>query len=458
MTIFDRSALNDGVRGREVLAWSSYDFANSGYTTVVLTAVFNAYFVGVVADGADWGTLAWTGILGLSNLAVLLTMPAVGASADRNASKKRLLGFATAGCVLATAGLAWCGRGDLALAALLIMISNYFYSMGETLCGAFLPELARPQALGRVSGWGWSFGYLGGMLALGLSLAYVITAQARGATAEQFVPATMGITAVIYALAALPIFLILRERARPAPPDAAPTSEGALTSKPAGGWRGSLLDLRESARRSAAFPDFRRLLWTGAAYQAGISVVVALAAVYAEQVMGFAQQETMALVFLVNIAAAAGAFSFGYAEDRIGHKPALAVTLVAWIVMVLIASFTETRPLFWVAAALAGLCMGSSQSCGRALVAALAPTSRRAEFFGLWAFATRLAAVIGPLTYGVVTWLTAGNHRLAFLATGIFFVVGLILLARLDLARGMRAASGMSEPESESDSVTAVAP
>ena len=442
MAIFDPGALNEGVRGREILAWSSYDFANSGYTTVVLTAVFNAYFVGVVADGADWGTLAWTAILGLSNLAVLLTMPAIGALADRNASKKRLLAVATLGCVVATAALAWCGRGDVALAMLLIVVSNYFYAMGETLCGAFLPELARPGALGRVSGWGWSFGYLGGMLALGLSLAYVISAQQEGAGAEQFVPVTMIITAVIYLIAALPLFLVLRERARPqalATRDSRAAAAG--HAPPASGWRGSLLDLRESARRTAAFPDFRRLLWTGAAYQAGISVVIALAAVYAEQVMGFAQQETMALVFLVNIAAAAGAFLFGYAEDRIGHKRALAITLVAWIAMVLIASFTSTRALFWVAATLAGLCMGSSQSCGRALVGVLAPSSRLAEFYGLWAFATRLAAVVGPLTYGLVSWLTAGNHRLAFLTTGIFFVLGLILLARLDLARGARAAA-----------------
>jgi UMF1 family MFS transporter len=169
-------------------------------------------------------------------------------------------------------------------------------------------------------------------------------------------------------------------------------------------------------------------------------VVIALAAVYAEQVMGFEQQETMALVFLVNIASAAGAFLFGYAEDRIGHKPALAVTLVAWIVMVLIASFTTTRALFWVAATLAGLCMGSSQSCGRALVGVLAPATRLGEFYGLWAFATRLAAVVGPLTYGLVSWVTAGNHRIAFLTTGLFFVLGLILLARLDLERGARAA------------------
>ena len=433
MAIFDRSALNEGVRGREVLAWSSYDFANSGYTTVVLTAVFNVYFVSVVADGAQWGTLAWTAILGLSNLAVLLTMPAIGALADRRASKKRLLGVATLGCVLATAGLAWCGRGDIALAMLLIVVSNYFYSMGEALGGAFLPELARPAALGRVSGWGWSFGYLGGMLALGLSLAYVIGAQQKGAGAEQFVPVTMLITAAIFAVAALPVFLVLRERARPRVADA---------KGPGAGWLGSLVDLRESARRTVAFPDFRRLLWTGAAYQAGISVVIALAAVYAEQVMGFRQQETMALVFLVNIASAAGAFLFGYAEDRIGHKPALAITLVAWIVMVLIASFTASRALFWVAATLAGLCMGSSQSCGRALVGVLAPATRLGEFYGLWAFATRLAAVVGPLTYGLVTWLTAGNHRLAFLTTGLFFVLGLILLARLDLERGALAARG----------------
>ncbi len=450
MTIFDRSALNDGVRGREVLAWSSYDFANSGYTTVVLTAVFNAYFVGVVAEGAAWGTLAWTAILGLSNLAVLLTMPSIGALADRNASKKRMLAIATIGCVIATAGLAWCGRGDFALAMLLIVVSNYFYSMGDMLCGAFLPELARPAALGRVSGWGWSFGYFGGMLALGLSLAYVISAQSRGETAEQFVPITMLITAVIYALAALPTFLILRERAVPQVPPVAAASgpAGVRQSEQLGtgrerkrGWLGSLLDLRESARRTVAFPDFRRLLWTGAAYQAGIAVVIALAAVYAEQVMGFAQQETMALIFLVNVASAAGAFLFGYAQDRIGHKPALAVTLVAWIAMVLIASFTSTRALFWVAATLAGLCMGSSQSCGRALVGVLAPSSRLAEFYGLWAFATRLAAVIGPLTYGLVTWMTDGNHRIAFLVTGLFFVLGLVLLARLDLERGARAAA-----------------
>jgi UMF1 family MFS transporter len=183
MALFDRSALNPGVKPREVWAWSMYDFANSGYTTVVLTAVFNAYFVGVIADRADWATLAWTLALAVSNVAIMVTMPAIGALADLHAAKKRLMAVSTIGCVLSTAALAWLGRGDVALAMALVAASNYFFSVGESLAGAFLPELARSEQLGKVSGWGWSFGYFGGMLALGLSLAWVLTAQARGETA-----------------------------------------------------------------------------------------------------------------------------------------------------------------------------------------------------------------------------------------------------------------------------------
>jgi UMF1 family MFS transporter len=168
---FSQASLNPGVRRSEVFGWAMYDFANSGYTTVVLTAVFNAYFVGAVAGGADWGTLAWTAALGVSRAICMLTMPTLGAYADVRAAKKRLLMLTTLACVLTTAGLGMVGRGDVWLAVLLIVLSNLFYAYGESLTAAFLPELARPDALGRVSGWGWSFGYFGGMLALGLSLA-----------------------------------------------------------------------------------------------------------------------------------------------------------------------------------------------------------------------------------------------------------------------------------------------
>ena len=428
MQWFASSHLNEGVRRREVFGWAMYDFANSGYTTVVLTAVFNTYFVGVVAGNAGWATLAWTLALALSSALVMLTMPMLGAWVDLRAAKKRALAFTTAGCVLSTAALAAVGPGDLALAVAAVVLSNLFFSYGESLIAAFLPEVARRESMGRVSGWGWSFGYCGGMLTLGLSLAWVLSAQGRGLGAAQFVPVTMLITAAIYALAAVPTFALLRERAQPQP--------GAAR----GGLRDSLLRLLHTWHEARRFRDFVWLLACAVAYQAGIAVVVALAAVYAEQALGFRQAQTMMLVFLVNIAAAAGAFAFGAWQDRIGHRRALAFTLAGWILMTVLAWAATGPALFWVAAVVAGLCMGSSQSAGRALAGLFAPPTRRAEFFGLWTFAIRLSAIVGPVTYGAVTWLTAGDHRLAIVSTGLFFVLGLVLLTRVDVPRGMAAA------------------
>ena len=426
--LFPATALNEGVRRREVLAWATYDFANSGYTTVVLTAVFNAYFVGVVAGNAPWATLAWTAALAVSNLLVMLLMPALGAWADVHAAKKRLLMVATAGCVLGTVALMGAGPGTVALAVAAVIVSNTFFSIGESLAAAFLPELARREAMGRVSGWGWSFGYFGGMLTLGLSLAWVLAAQGRGEPASQFVPVTMGITAVVYALASVLTFAWLRERAVPQP------------GAEAAGVVASLKRLQHTWQEARHYRDFAWLLACAMAYQAGISVVIALAAVYAEQVLGFKQAQTMMLVFLVNIASAIGAFAFGYGQDRLGHKRALGFTLWGWIVMTALAVAATGPGLFWAAAVLAGLCMGSSQSAGRAMAGLFAPTDRLAEFFGLWSFATRASAIIGPLTYGLVTWLTGGNHRLAIGSTAVFFVLGLVLLRHVDVDRGARAA------------------
>jgi UMF1 family MFS transporter len=288
--------------------------------------------------------------------------------------------------------------------------------------------LSRPGSLGRVSGWGWSFGYFGGMLTLGLGLGYVLWAQGKGQTAAQFVPVTMLLTAVVYALACVPTFLLLRERAIPQ------RSVGTV------GVAASLSRLLATWQEARRYEDFAWLMACAVAYQAGISVVVALAAVYAAEVLGFKQTDTMLLVFLVNIAAAAGAFAFGNWQDRLGHRRALAITLGGWILMTLLAVAATGPGLFWAAAVLAGLCMGSSQSAGRAMAGLLAPPERLAEFYGLWTFAVRLSAIVGPLTYGLVTWATGGNHRLAILSTGLFFVFGLMLLRRVDVERGARRA------------------
>ena len=422
------SLLREGLSRKEAIAWASLDFANSGYTTVVLTAVFNAYFVSAVMSGAAHATLAWTLVLSVSYALVMITAPILGAYADLRAQKKVLLVITTFGCAGATALLATVGSGMWAWAMLLLVISNFCYATHQDMTAAFLPEIADPAAYGRVSGYGWAWGYLGGLIALAASLAWVSLAQSQQMDAQQTVGGTMLLTAAIFLLVALPALSVMRERAKPA----ASTRDWGLRQWLAASWG----RLHETWRLSARQPDLRRFLYCVTVYHAGVQTVIALAAIYAQQVMGFTLAQTILLILVVNITAAMGAWGFGLLQDRLGHARGLMLALVFWICMVAVAWMATTPALFWIAANFAGLAMGASQSGARAAVAALARPGHQAETFGLWGVAVNCSAILGPVSYGLVTWITDNAHRTAMLFTGLFFVVGLLLLARVDFQRG----------------------
>lgn len=411
-----------------------YDFANSGYTTVVLTAIFNAYFVGVVASTADdpdsrgTATLLWTVAMAVTNFLVLVSAPVLGAIADHGGYKKRFLALTTVGCVSFTAALGFVGPGDVVLGMAFVILGTLMFSSGENFIAAFLPEIADENNIGRISGYGWSLGYVGGLLVLTLCLAYVQWAQAGGAAATDYVPVTMWITAALFAVATVPTFVWLHERARPR------RTQGEHY------MRTGFARVRHTLQHARHFKDLFRFLATLAVYYCGINTVVVLAAIYAQEVMGFTLQENIFLILVVNITAAAGAFAFGLIQDRFGLVRTLAVTLGIWTAALVLAFFIETRAGFWVVANLVGLSLGASQSAGRALVGQFSPAGRSAEFFGLWGLAGKLAAVVGPLTYGLVAYLSRGNHRLALLATAAFFVVGLLMLLSVNERRGRAAA------------------
>jgi MFS transporter, UMF1 family len=419
---------------RELFAWAMYDFANSGYTTVVLTTIFNAYFVGVVAGSASGftaglGTLLWTVAVSLPNAVVLVSAPVLGAIADHYAVKKRLLGITTIGCVVCTALLALAGPGDVWLAMSLVVLSNLTFATGENLIAAFLPEISHQDDMGRVSAYGWALGYFGGLIVLGMCLVYVTWAQRIGLDAAQYVPVTMLIVASTFALAATPTFLWLKERAIPV---SLGHGEHYLTI--------GFNRLRRTMAESRRFRDLLRFLVALTIYYCGINTVVVLAAVYAQEVMGFSTSDTIVLVMVVNVTAAVGALLFGQVQDRLGSVPTLAVTLLIWIAATSLAFWTGSRAGFWLVANLVGIALGSSQASGRALIGQFSPPARAAEFFGLWGLAGKLAAIVGPLSYGLITYCTAGNHRLAILSTVLFFVVGLLILATVNEPRGRAAA------------------
>lgn len=417
----------------ERLAWAMYDFANSGYTTVVLTTIFNAYFVAVVAGGAGMSsrtaTLLWTLSVATGNLIVLLAAPVVGAIADGHAWKKRFLVVTTIGCVVTTALLGFVAEGAVAPGMVLLVLSFVMFASGENLIAAFLPEIAVDQHMGRLSGYGWGLGYLGGLLTLACCLIYLTWAQNQGQTPTQFIPVTLWITAAIFAVAALPTFLVLRERAVPkaTPPATSYLAQG-------------FLQVRDTLRHARRFKDLFRFLMTLVVFQAGVSTVIVVAAIYAQEVLEFSSDELIVLVMVVNVTAAGGALVVGHMQDRTGSSRALVLALSVWIIAIILVLTARSRGDIWLAANLIGLAMGSSQSAGRALVGHFTPVARAGEFFGLWGLAARCAAIIGPVTYGAISWLTGGNQRIAMLSTLGFFVLGLLLLTTVNEERGKRAA------------------
>ena len=421
----------DPATRRERFAWCMYDFANSGYTTVILTAIFNAYFVGVVAadSGNGHATLLWTLTIAAANGLVLISAPIVGAIADGSGAKKRFLVATTLGCVVFTALLSFVGPGDVTLAMVLVILATVMFASGENLIAAFLPEISPPETMGRLSGYGWALGYLGGLLALVLCLAYVNYAENQGMDASHYVPVSTLIVAVLFGIAALPTLFWLRER-----------SMATQSIKDLHVMRMGFDRLKTTLRQARMHTDLFRFLIALTTYYAGIHIVIVLAAVYAQEVMGFKTQDTIILIMVVNVTAALGAFLCGHLQDRIGSKWSIAITLLIWSLAIICAYLAVSETLFWIAANLIGIALGGAQSAGRALVGQFTPSGRQGEFFGLWGLATKLSAIIGPLTYGGMIYVFAGDHRIALLSTLVFFILGLVFLATVDEKRGRETA------------------
>lgn len=417
----------------QAVAWVLYHFGNAGFPAVVAAAIFNTYFVTVVAPGAGYdkgtSTLLWTLAVGLSNFLVVISAPLLGTLCDYSAAKKGVLLAATLGCIILTSLLFFTGPGTVALSFSLIALSYFMFSTGENFLASFLPEICTTENMGRVSGWGCTISHLGGLVILLVCQAYVTYAQAQGQQAADYIPMTALFVAINYAIFGLPFFAVVKEHAK-----AKQLPQGQTY------WSLSTHRLIETFSHARKFQDLFRLLTTVLLYTCGTSTVVVLASVFAHEVMGFSVSDAITLFVVINLTATGGAYVFGEIQDRVGSKPTLVMALSLWLLSVLTLTFSPDRTVFWIAASLAGAANGGSFTAGRATVGLLTPQGRAGEFFGLWGLACKTAAIIGPISYGLMAYVTGGNHRLAILCTCLFFGVALALTTTINMKRGQEAA------------------
>jgi UMF1 family MFS transporter len=412
------------VARREIVAWAMFDFANSSYTTIIVTVAFAVFFRQVVASGPNADAM-WGFAVSLANTIVLLLSPLMGAVADESGRKKHFLFTSYIVCVAGTAALALVGPGDVTLGVALFVVSMVAFSFGENFTAAFLPEISTPANVGRISGFGWGLGYFGGLASLILVRPWI----GKGFTVENLpnLKSAWLATAAFFLVAGLPTFLILRERAV--------RGHHSLVHYAASSF-GRLRDTFAEIRR---FRELAKFLVVFFVFSCGLTAIIAFVGVFAEHTLHFAADELIGLFLVVQISSAVGAFAFGAVQDRLGARFTLQVALIIWILVCVGVYATHDKGFFWVLALFAGLGIGSLQSASRGMVGMFSPVEKSGEFFGFWGLAGKSAYAVGPFVFGVVSSQT-GSQRIAVLFLLSFFVLGFLGLFAVDEKKGISAA------------------
>jgi UMF1 family MFS transporter len=430
------------VTRREIFGWAMFDFANSCYTTVVITLAYSKFFVShIVPAGSALQNTYWSLAIILSTLVALVLSPLTGAIIDKSGRKKRAL---VSSCLLCSAGTALlfaAGPGDVWLAIGAIILSNVGFMLSESFCSSFLPEIATPANMGRISGLGWGIGYFGGLLSAALAMLVIVqsdpVAQASAYVRENQL--AMLAMAGFFLIAALPTFLLVRNRALPAP--------GFERAGFVRLLRAGLDEFRETAAIVKRHRVLFQFLLAFMIYMAGLDTIVKFMGIYSEQEVRLTNAELINLFIVLQVFAAAGAFGFGWLEGRIGPKRTVLLTLAWWIVGVvgiyLMDSLAATlgvspKQVFYGLGVIAGSGIGATQASSRTVVGLLAPPDRIAQMFGFWGMFSRLASVLGAASYGLVA--DAFSRRTGVLVIALFFALGGLALWRVDVDRGVREA------------------
>ncbi|OIO91174.1 MAG: hypothetical protein AUK03_11775 [Anaerolineae bacterium CG2_30_64_16] len=424
---------------RERVAWYLYDAGNSAYAAVVLLAVYSAYFQKQVVGGAE-GSRLWGSAISIAMIIVAIAAPIMGAIADYSGAKKRFLFFFTTLSVLFTAALFFTEKGTIVMAIAFFILAEIGYRAAQIFYDALLPEIAAPNEMGRIAGAGWAIGSAGGILSLLIILPPILLTKSN----VMVVRGSLIVTAVFFALAALPVFFWLKERARP---QVVPPGENYLSI--------AFKQLRDTIRTARGFKEFLKFMLAFLVYNEGVIMALDFAAILGAVLFGLEQTGLIIFFILVQATNVIGALAFGNLQDRFGGKRSLTLSILLMVVCVLALYFAQTQTHFFIIGAVVGIAMAGIQSVSRAMVATFAPPGKSGEFFGFFALTGRTSSFIGPAVFG---WLAAeatlwyqaqgqattvaeqSGHRLAILSIAAFLIVGWALMGFVNEKRAREAA------------------
>jgi UMF1 family MFS transporter len=419
-------------------SWALYDFGNSAFTTLVVTFIYATYFTRGIAADETVGTALWSRGVTVTAIAVAVLSPILGAVADRGGYRRLLLVLSTATCIGATCFLYFALPGQVGRALTWFVVANVAFEMGGVFYNAFLPDVAPPDRIGRVSGYGWALGYVGGLLCMVIALFGFVQPEVAwlgfSTAAGENIRATNLLVAVWFAVFSLPMILFVKEDKSRVSPPGTPIVRTAVRQ---------LYDTFHEVRR---YGQVVRLLVARLFYNDGLVTIFAFGAIYAQGTFGFTTEEILVFGIVLNVTAGLGAFAMGFLDDVIGGKRTIQISLIGLFAASLLAVLSPSKSIFWVAGILVGIFAGPNQAASRSLLGRFVPPTKENEFFGFFAFSGKATAFLGPFSLGVLTTLFH-TQRAGVAVVLVFFAVGAAVLATVDEAAGIRLAA-RQEPSS----------
>ena len=394
-------------KGR-VFVWTLFDFANTSFSIIVVTFLYAVYFKKTVAGNEAIGDLYWSISTSIAMIITAFISPVLGAIADFSAGKKRFLLFFTLLCILGTSSLYFIGPGQIFWGIFLFVFANVGFEAGLVFYDAFLPEITSPNNYGRVSGYGFGMGYFGSLATLAIVYPFIEASMLKE---------TFPIAALFFLIFSLPLFFFLKDNRNKV--------ERTKSFAAIGFER-----VWSTITHLKYYKNLAIFLIAYFFYIEGVNTVIFFSGNYASTTLGYTEMQLLVFFIVVQTTAIAGSVLLGIIADKIGQKKTIVISLFMWLVTVALAYFIYDKTGFYIVGLLAGAAMGSCQSTSRSLMSKLTPPEKKTEFFGFYSFFGKSSAVIGPLVFGLVSFLS-GDQRLAIISIAFFFIVGLLLLTKV---------------------------
>ena len=375
--------------------------------------LFQAFFTSVIASDEKIGTLLWTQGIAVSAIIVALLSPFLGALADKGGYRKFFLISFSWICAIFSILLYFPKAGDVYWALSLFVVANIAFEMGSVFCNSYLPDLSDDTNSGKISGFAWGLGFVGGLIALALSL-FFFDLDSEGIR-------SINIMVGVWFLAfSIPTFLFVKDK----------KSEKLQKHH----IIDSVKSIKTTFKEVVKYKIILKFLIARLFFNDGLVTIFALGGIYAVDTLNFSFNEVMLLGIVLNISAGIGSFVFGYLEDKIGVKRVINISLLVLIGSTLIAYLApETdfpKEMFWVAGVFIGLMVGPNQSCSRSLMSQLTPKEKQNEFFGFFALTGKATSFLGPLLFGFIT--LKYSQQIALWVVIVFFAIGLFLFNRIN--------------------------